>query len=64
MTGLELLALVALFVPVAALLERTHRRTAQLPRTPLGADAESHQAAEYRRQVSELRQLEQLAGSR
>jgi len=57
---IELLLIVALFAPLAWLLERTHRRTAMLPRAPFGADADSEATATYRRQIAELRDLAQL----
>ena len=58
---MEILLTLVLFAPVVALLERTHRRTRDLPRMPFGADAESAAASTYRRQLAELRQLSQLS---
>ena len=58
---IEFLLILALFAPLAWLLERTHRRTATLPRAPFGADADSEATATYRRQIAELREMAQLA---
>ncbi|HMQ37975.1 MAG TPA: hypothetical protein PKE46_09700 [Micropruina sp.] len=60
MIGIEFVLALAIFAPVVWLLESTHRRTRDLPRAPLGADADSEASASYRRQLAELRQLEQL----
>lgn len=57
---MEILLTLALLAPVVWMLERTHRRTRDLPRTPFGADAESEASSAYRRQMAELRQLTQL----
>ena len=57
---MEILLTLVLFAPVVWLMERTHRRTRDLPRMPLGADAESAASSTYRRQLAELRQLTQL----
>ena len=56
---MEILLTLVLFAPVVWLMERTHRRTRHLPRVPLGADAESAASSTYRRQLAELRQLDQ-----
>jgi hypothetical protein len=61
MAGIEFVLALVIFAPVMWLLERTHRRTRDLPRAPLGVDAESAGAADYRRQLAELRQLSQLS---
>ena len=61
MSGIEIVLLVALFAPVVWMLERTHRRTRALPRLPLGADADSLAALEYRRALREMRTLSQAA---
>lgn len=60
MIGIELVLTLAIFAPVVWLLESTHRRTRDLPRAPFGADAESEAVASYRRQLAELREIEQL----
>lgn len=60
MIGIEFVLALAIFAPVVWLLERTHRRTRGLPRAPLGADADSEASDSYRRQLAELRELEQL----
>ena len=57
---MEIMLTLALFAPVIWLLERTHRRTRDLPRIPFGADAESLATAEYRRQLAELRAMREL----
>lgn len=57
---MEILLTLAFFAPFVWLLERTHRRTRDLPRIPFGADAESLAAGEYRRQIAELRSMRQL----
>lgn len=54
---MEILLVVALFAPVVYLMERTHRRTCDLPRAPFGFDAESEASSHYRRQLAELRAL-------
>lgn len=60
MVGIEFVIAAAIFAPVVWLLENTHRRTRDLPRAPLGADADSEAAHQYRLQLAELRQLRQL----
>lgn len=52
---MEILLTLALFAPVVWLLERTHRRTRDLPRVPFGADADSEASRVYREQLAELR---------
>ena len=42
------IALVVLAGAVVALLEHTHRRTAQLPRAPFGVDRDSYDRVAYR----------------
>ena len=61
---MEIMLTLALFAPVIWLLERTHRRTRDLPRIPFGADAESLATAEYRRQLAELRAMRELSPNR
>ena len=59
---MEILLTLVLLAPLVWLLERTHRRTRDLPRMPFGVDAESEAADAYRRQLAELRELTQLMG--
>ena len=54
---MEILLTLVLLAPLVWLLERTHRRTRDLPRMPFGVDAESEAADAYRRQLAELREL-------
>lgn len=61
---MEILLTLVLLAPVVWLLEHTHRRTRDLPRTPFGADAESEASSTYRRQLAELRELAQLMDDR
>ena len=63
MFGIEYLFAAALITVVGWLLNRTNKRTSHLPRMPFGVDADSEAAAEYRRELAELRQIEQLFGS-
>lgn len=60
MFGIEYLVAAALLIGLLGLLERTHRRTSNLPRIPFGMDADSEATVSYRRELAELRELAQL----
>lgn len=57
---MEILLTLALFAPAIWLLERTHRRTRDLPRVPFGAGADSEASRVYREQLAELRYAAQV----